>query len=59
MRPVGPGVQRGPRSTRLHFPERGHDMINDARVKRVAYDFLAGAGRHPPRALPAEAAAAE
>jgi hypothetical protein len=58
MRPVAPGVRRGPRSTRLHFPRHGHEMITASEVQRVAYDFLADAGRHPPRSLPGAATAA-
>jgi hypothetical protein len=53
MRPAAPGLRRGPRSTRLHFPDRGHEMVTAPEVQRVAYDFLADAGRHPPRSVPA------
>jgi hypothetical protein len=52
MQPIAPGVRKGPHSTRLHFPERGHEMISAPEVKETAYDFLARAGRHPPRSLP-------
>jgi len=52
MQPIAPGVRKGPHSTRLHFPERGHEMISAPEVKQAAYDFLAQAGRHPPRSVP-------
>lgn len=52
MRPIGAGVRAGPRSTRLHFPDRGHEMVSAPEVREVAYDFLARGGKHPPRALP-------
>jgi hypothetical protein len=58
MEPLDAGVRRGPHSTRLHFPERGHEMISAPEIQQVAYDFLASAGRHPPRSLPAPAPAA-
>jgi hypothetical protein len=52
MRLVGPGVRRGPHSTRVHLPERGHEMISAPEVQLLTYDFLAGAGRNPPVAAP-------
>lgn len=52
MHPAGPGVRHGPSSTRVHFPDRGHEMINAPEVLSTAHDFLAGAGKHAPHAAP-------
>lgn len=35
-----PDPVRGPRSERIHFPELGHDLLSDARVRERVYDFL-------------------
>src|SRR5690606_309187 len=57
MAPVdAPGVRRGPRSTRLHFPGRGHEILTADEARRAAWDFLADGGRHAPKRVPPKAA---
>lgn len=40
-----PGRVRGPSSERRHWPELGHDLIDNAEVRSTAYEFLAAESR--------------
>jgi dienelactone hydrolase len=41
LHPESPGHMRGPRSRRRHWPELGHDLVQNDEVRETAYDFLA------------------
>lgn len=45
LRGEHPGRIRGPSSERRHWPELGHDLIDNDEVRSTAYDFLAAESR--------------
>lgn len=45
MHRAGPNRWRGPRSHRLHWPDLGHELVDDAAVRSAAYAFLESGGR--------------
>ena len=45
MHRAGPNRWRGPRSHRIHWPDLGHELVDDPAVRSAAYAFLESGGR--------------